>query len=148
MRTTHWVLILTTFATAGCGKKPDAAPAAQKDSAAPGTMAGMQMEKRGMEMLPAMRAHLDSLAGLSSSQMAAAMPAHEDLASRTMDAMGADMRGMNMTPDSAWTTLSDSLRQDLAELTSLSGDRLKSRIQAHIGRMQRMMAMHEQMMKM
>jgi hypothetical protein len=148
MRTTNWVLILAAFTTAGCGKKPDATPASQKDSAAPGTMAGMPMEKRGMEMLPTMRAHLDSLAGMSSSQMAAAMPAHEDLASRTMDAMGADMRGMNITPDSVWTALSDSLRQDLAELPSLSGNQLTDRMQAHIGRMRRMMVMHEGMMKM
>lgn len=62
--------------------------------------------------------------------------------------MGADMRGMNMTPDSAWAALSDSLRQDLADLPSLSGGALKSRMQAHVGRMQRMLAMHEGMMKM
>ena len=65
-----------------------------------------------------------------------------------MDAMGADMRGMNMKPDSAWGALGDSLRQDLAELPGLSGASLKTRVQAHIGRMQRMLATHEGMMRM
>jgi hypothetical protein len=147
MSTLPWVLLVVALAEAACTKKQDATPPAQSDSAAAGAMTGMQPMK-GMEMVPAMQAHLDSMMAMSPAQMAAEMAAHEDLASRTMDAMGADMRTMNMPPDSAWTALSDSLRQDLAELPPLSGDRLKSRILAHIGRMQRMMVMHEQMMKM
>ncbi|MDZ4862259.1 MAG: hypothetical protein SGJ01_02340 [Gemmatimonadota bacterium] len=74
--------------------------------------------------------------------------AHQDMASRMMDAMGADMRGMNMTPDSAWAALTDSVRQDLADLPGLSAGALTSRMPAHIGRMRRMMALHEGMMKM
>jgi hypothetical protein len=62
--------------------------------------------------------------------------------------MGADMRGMNMQPDSAWTALADSLRQDMAELPALSGEPLKSRMEAHIARMRRMMTMHQGMMRM
>ena len=146
MRSAPWVLILTVFTAAGCSKKPDAAPA-QSDSAV-NTTSGMQMSMQGMQMMPGMRAHLDSLAVMTADQMAANMAAHADLASRTMDAMGADMRGMNMTPDSAWTALSDSLRQDLAELPALSGNQLKDRMQAHAARMRRMMMMHEGMMKM
>lgn len=70
------------------------------------------------------------------------------MASRMIDAMGADMRGMNMTPDAAWTALSDSLRRDLADLPGLSGEQLGSRMQAHIQQMRRMMALHKEMMKM
>ncbi|MEP7325594.1 MAG: hypothetical protein ABI836_06575 [Gemmatimonadota bacterium] len=148
MRITYYLLLLASFTLAGCGKKPDAAPPAQNDTAAAATMSGMQMGMKGMEMVPAMRAHLDSLAAMTPDQMAAGLAAHEDLASRAMDAMGADMRGMNMTPDPTWTVLADSLRQDLGELPALSGSALKDRMQAHIGRMRRMMVMHEGMMKM
>ncbi len=145
MRVLHGALAIAMVTLAGCGKKPEAAQAAA-DTA--GKTAGMQMATQGMQMMPLMRAHLDSLGSMQPAQMAAMMAAHEDLASRMMDAMGVDMRGMNMKPDSAWAALSDSLGQDLADLPGLSGASLKSRMQAHIGRMQRMMARHEGMMKM
>jgi hypothetical protein len=109
-------------------------------------MAGMAMQ--GMQMMPGMQVHLDSMAAMRPEQMAAMMAGHQDMASRMMDAMGADMRGMNMQPDTAWTTLADSLRQDLAELPGLTGEPLRNRMAAHIERMRRMIAMHRSMMKM
>ena len=107
-----------------------------------------QMSMQGVQMMPAMQDHLDSTATMTPSQLSAGMATHQDLTSRTMDAMGADMRGMGMQPDAAWSALGDSLRQDLAELSSLSGAALKDRMDAHASRLKRMMAMHEQMMKM
>lgn len=145
MRKARIVVALGLLVMAACGKKQEAAQA-PADTA--GTMGGMQMTMRGMEMMPLMRAHLDSLGAMEPAQMLAAMAAHQDQASRMMDAMGGDMRGMNMQPDSAWAALGDSLRQDLADLPGLTGAALKTRMQAHIGRMQRMLAMHEGMMKM
>ena len=142
MRMLYWKLALALGVLAACAKQPEAAPAV--DSA--GKMAGMAMQ--GMQMMPGMQAHVDSLAALRPEQLAAMMAGHQDMASRMMDAMGADMRGMNMTPDTAWTALSDSLRRDLADLPGLSGEQLGSRMEAHIQRMRRMMAMHKEMMKM
>lgn len=139
-----WMLV-AVLAGSACGRKP-AAPAAA--GGGPGAMGGMRMTMQGMGMMPMMRAHLDSVAMMSPAQMAAMMATHQDLASRMMDAMGADMRGMNMKPDSAWAALGDSLRQDLAELPGLSGEALKGRMQAHLARMRRMMATHQGMMKM
>lgn len=144
MRVRYWKLSLAIGMLAACGKKGEAPPAAAADSA--GAMGGMAMQ--GMEMMPAMQAHLDSMAAMRPEQMAAMMTSHQDAASRMMDAMGADMRGMNMQPDPAWTALSDSLRRDLAELPGLSGEPLRLRMEAHIARMRRMMAMHRGMMKM
>ena len=142
MRTRYWELSLAIGMLAACGNKSEAPPAA--DSA--GAMGGMAMQ--GMQMMPGMLAHLDSMAAMPLEGMAAMMAGHQDLASRMMDAMGADMRGMNMPPDSAWTALSDSLRRDLAEMPGLSGGPLGLRMEAHIARMRRMMAMHRGMMKM
>ena len=146
MRAFRGGLTIAMVTLAACGKKPEVAQAPAADSA--GTMGGMQMSMQGMTMMPLMRAHLDSLGAMQPAGMAAAMSAHQDLASRMMDAMGADMRGMNMTPDAAWAALTDSLRQDLADLPGLSAGALTTRMQAHIGRMRRMMTMHEGMMKM
>ena len=145
MRLRHRMLAAAAIMLAACGKKPEAAQAPAADSA--GTTGGMQMAMPGMQMMPMMQAHLDSLATTAPTQMPGMMAAHEDLASRMMDAMGADMREMSMKPDSAWAALSDSLKRDLADLPGLTGSALSARMQAHIGRMRRMMAMHAGMMK-
>ena len=141
-----WMMMAwaATLGSLGCAKKE--APADQAADTASTTPAPMAMQ--GVQMMPAMQAHLDSMATMTPSQLTAEMVAHQDLTSRTMDAMGADMRGMGMTPDSAWSSLGDSLRQDLAELPALSGTALKTRMEAHSERLRRMMTMHEGMMKM
>ncbi len=136
-------LMLALVLLAACGRKPEPS-GAPADSA--GSMAGMPIQ--GMQMMPMMQAHFDSMAGMPAPQMAAKMSAHQDMASRMLDAMGADMRMMNMQPDAAWTALADSVRRDLAELPGLSGEALESRMKAHIDRMRRMMARHREMMKM
>ena len=145
MRGIHRVLAVGALALTACGKKPEAV---QVPAAGTAATAGMPMAMQGIQMLPMMVAHLDSLGALTPVQMIGMMPAHQDLASRMMDAMGADMRGMNMQPDSTWAALSDSLRQDLAELPGLTGSALQGRMQVHIGRMRRMMTMHQGMMHM
>lgn len=146
MRSSHSLVILVVVTLAGCGPKPEAAKPPTADTAA--MMGGTHMVLQGMRMLPLMHAHLDSLRDIAPVQLAAMMPAHQELASRMMDAMGTDMRVMNMQPDSAWAALSDSLRQDLAELPALSGTALERRLDGHIVRMRRMMTMHQAMMRM
>lgn len=146
MRGLHEVLVMAVVSLVACGKKPDAAQLPAADSA--GMMGGMQMAMQGMQMMPMVGAHLDSLGAMAPERMTAMMAAHLDLASRMMDAMGADMRGMNMKPDSAWAALSDSVRQDLAALPGLAGGALQDRMQAHSGRIRQMMTMHQGMMKM
>lgn len=146
MRYSIGVLLGAALALGACGKTPEVARAAATDTSS--RMTGMQMGMAGKDLLPVMQHHLDSLAAMSPAQIAEAMTAHQDLASRLMDGMGADMLSMSMAPDSAWTALSDSVRRDLADLPSQSGDGLKSRMTAHIGRLRRLMTMHEAMVKM
>ena len=145
MRAIHTVLAVAMVTLAACGTKPETAKVAADSTAAD---MGMGMAMQGMQMAPMMRSHLDSVASMQPAQMAAMMPSHQDVTTRMMDAMGADMRGKNMQPDAAWTALGDSLRRDLDEMRGLSGDALKTRMTAHVARMQRMMVMHEGMMHM
>ena len=144
MHRNHAVALVVVLALVGCGRKPGAPAAADST----GAMAGMPMQMAGMELMPVMRAHLDSLDALTPEEIQARMTAHQDLAARMMDAMGADMRGMGMAPDSAWTALGDSLRQDLAALPGLTGGALTDRVRAHGARMRRILALHEGMMRM
>jgi len=142
----YLTVTIAAIALAGCSKKPEAAPPVAVDTTAKAAAAPMAMA--GMSLMPAVRSHLDSLGQASPSQMAAMMPAHQDLMSRMMDAMGKDMRGMNMSPDATWTSLSDSVRQDLAELPALNGAAYTARFHAHLDRVRRLLAQHEAMTKM
>ena len=146
MRASTALLLMAALALGACGKKPEPARPGGTDTA--NGMASIQMGMAGKDLIPTMQEHLDSLATMTPAQMAEAMTAHQDLSSRLMDGMGADMRSMSMAPDSTWTALSDSVRRDLAELPALTGEGLRSRMTAHIGRMRRLMTMHEAMVKM
>jgi hypothetical protein len=124
-----------TLLLAGCREKKPPASAG---------MTGMTM--RADSLMPMMRAQLDSLDNISGRMTADMAARHEEMASRTLDAMGSDMRMMDMRPDSAWTALADSVKHDLAELPSLSGRALETRMRGHVGRMRRMLDMHRAMM--
>ena len=146
MRSTRTVTMVVVAFLAACGGKREPAQPAAADTT--GRMAGMATGGQGAQLLALMQPHLDSLMTMPATQLAAAVPAHEGLASRVLDAMGAEMRGMGMKPDSAWNALADSVREDLAALPTVSGAQLKGRFQAHAGRMGRLLTAHAAMMKM
>jgi hypothetical protein len=96
--------------------------------------------------MPQMRAHMDSMMRMSPEQMQAMMAMHERMMSQMMDGMGADMRGMNMSASPEWSALTDSVKEDLAELPNLKGQERSARMRTHADRVKRLLAMHEQMM--
>ncbi len=160
MAMAHWALLVGALAVAGCnggGDRAERAPDSagmmdhmdsgrmgHTDSGGMG-MGGMQMQ--GMHMMPQMRAHMDSMSRMSPQQMQSMMATHEGMMSRMMDGMGADMRGMNMSAAPEWSALTDSVKEDLAELPDLKGQALLARMRDHAGRVQRLIAMHESMMQ-
>ena len=140
--------LAAALVVAACGKKEAAPQQAMPGMGSMPGMTGMQgMGMRSDSLMPMMRAHLDSLAGISPQFAAGMLRMHEAMASRMLDAMGADMTAMEMKPDPAWTALTDSIKQDLADLPAVSGRALDARLNVHIGRMRRLMAMHESMMQ-
>jgi hypothetical protein len=155
MRPMLWILSVGVIAVAACnGKEQTAerAPAAGQQ----GTggikmdsmpMGGDHMGMGGSDMMPMMRAHMDSMMRMSPEQMSGMMAAHEQMMSQMMDRMGADMRGMNMSGDAKWSALADSVKADLADLPGLQGKEFSARMKAHTARVQRLIAMHEGMMK-
>jgi hypothetical protein len=94
-----------------------------------------------------MQAHVDSMMKMSPDQMSGLMARHERMMSQMMDQMGGEMRQMKIADSPEWSALTDSVKQDLAELPSLNGQALSARMRAHAGRVQRLIAAHEQMMK-
>jgi len=99
------------------------------------------------QMMSRMQAQADSMTRMSPEQMSAAMTTHERMMSQMMDQMGAEMRQMKMAETPEWSALTDSVKQDLAELLSLKGPALSRRMRAHAGRVRRLVAAHEQMTK-
>jgi hypothetical protein len=147
MRTLYLAMIIG-FASVGCNKAKDAAP---NDSGA-----GMAMDSSDMKgmsgmgrsgMMATIPAHMDSMMQMPPGRMSQMMPGHERRMSQMMDQMGSEMRQMKMAETPEWSALSDSVRQDLAELPVLEGQALAARMRAHADRVQRLMREHEQMMK-
>jgi hypothetical protein len=153
MRPILWILSVALAAAAACKGKDQTAERAQP----PGQqgMSGMQMDSMpmggdhmaGSNMMPMMRAHMDSMMRMSPEQMSGMMSAHDRMMSQMMDRMGADMRGMNMSGDAKWNALVDSVKADLADLPGLQGKELSARMKAHADRVRRLISMHEGMMK-
>jgi len=132
------VLTLVALSALACGEK-------KAEQSATSAMQSKMMWSDSL--MPMMETHLDSLAAMSPQFAAGMLSMHEAMASRMLDAMGADMTAMEMKPDPAWTALTDSIKQDLADLPAVSGRALDARLNVHIGRMRRLMAMHESMMQ-
>jgi hypothetical protein len=148
MKTLPLMVVAALLASAACNK-PKEEPAADSHG-------GMTMDSGRMEgmpgmgssgMMPMMQAHTDSMMRMSPEQMSGMMASHERMMSQMMDQMGTDMRQMKMSETPGWSALTDSVRQDLAELPSLKGQALSSRMRAHADRVRRLIAAHEQMMK-
>ena len=148
MKALNLAIIVGLMATAACSK-PKEEPAAGSDSGMPMDSGGM----RGMSgmgnsgMMSMMQAHTDSMMRVNPEQMSGMMATHERMMSQMMDQMGSEMRQMKMSETPEWSALMDSVKQDLAELSSLKGKALSARMRAHADRVQRLMRAHEQMMK-
>jgi hypothetical protein len=141
-------VIVALLASAACNK-PKEAPAGDSPS-------GMKMDSGGMRgmsgmgnsgMMTIVQAQTDSMMRMTPDQMSGMMASHERMMSQMMDQMGSEMRQMKMSESKEWSALTDSVKQDLAELPSLKGQALSSRMRAHADRVRRLIAAHEQMMK-
>ena len=154
MRPMLWIVFAGVIAVGGCKGKDQAAERAQAGQQG---MGGMKMDSMAMsgdhmgmgasDMMPMMRAHMDSMTAMSPAQMSGMMAAHDRMMSQMLDRMGSDMRNMKMSGDAKWNGLVDSVKADLADLPGLQGSELSARVKAHADRVQRLLAMHETMMK-
>ena len=155
MRPTLWVLGIAVIVSVACRRSDQ--PAERAEPAKQQGMSGMNMDSMtisgghmalgGADMMATMRAHMDSMTQVSPAQMSAMMAVHDRMMSQMMDRMGADMRGMGMSGDAKWNALTDSVKADLAELPGLQDQELGARMKAHKARVERLISMHEGMMK-
>jgi hypothetical protein len=119
MSVSHWTVLMCGLMVAGCGKESERASRASDTGGMMGQMdsgmkmgdSGMQMggmNMQGMQMMPGMQAHMDSMIAMSPQQMQSMMASHVAMMSRMIDGMGADMRGMKLSGSPEWNALTDS----------------------------------------
>jgi hypothetical protein len=151
MKAVQLTITLGLLASAACNRPPKPAVANDAQQGMVKVMDTGPTEPRsrgsdGMGMMLMMQAHVDSMTRMSPEQMSRMMAKHEQMMSQMMDQMGGEMRQMRLAETPGWSALTDSVKQDLAELPSLSGKPLSSRMQAHGERVRRLIAMHKRMM--
>lgn len=155
--------LLPPFAGCRRGSSPP-----QEISQAPTTAAGQDsatltqrppVDSQAISFMPMMWMHLDSMARWSPAQMQQMMAVHQQMAGRMLQMMGPTgmmghgmmgpgriTNGAWMAPGSPWTSLHDSIQNDLSTMPGLSGKDLAALSQAHIERMRRMMVLGMGMM--
>ena len=93
-------------------------------------------------MLPALRAHLDSLAR-SPSMMRNAGSRYQAETRHVVDAMHADMARLGMHSDPAYEALADSVVAGSAALTTAGRAELERLVARHIEQLRRLSAVYE-----
>lgn len=152
MKAVQLTITLGLLASAACNRPPKPAVANDAHQGMVKMMDTGQTEpgsrgSGGMGMMLMMQAHVDSMMRMSPEQMSGMMTRHERMMSQMMDQMGGEMRQMRMAETPGWSALTDSVKQDLAELPSLRGKALSSRMQGHADRVRRLIGMHKKMMQ-
>ena len=138
-------LLLTAVAACGEGERKDAKQPDSAEGQGMGEMGGMgSMESHGM--MREMRAHMRGMMGAGADSLHRLMPMHRQMTANMLQQMDTEMRGMQMAGETGWTALADSVRQDLTRLPDMSATELPGFMEHHRGRVERLMARHEQMM--
>ena len=102
----------------------------------------------GWATMPGGCGMIDSAGQLSAQRRQQMWTMHSQMSSQMMTAMMANMRARGVTPSPQWMALRDSVTHDMADLPKLQGDTLRSRMQAHMDRMHRLMGVQAQAMGM
>ena len=94
-----------------------------------------------------MRAHLDRMAALPADSLVAVLPEHRQMVANMLARMNREMSAMNMPADTAWSATVDSIRGDLTAMPGMDAPSLAAIMPSHRGRVERLMAMHADMMR-
>ena len=139
----HGASLLVVLSLCGC--KPTPGHGSGADTAAvssSGPVATPKPRLTAMAMLPAFRAHLDSVAA-HPSMMRSSMPSHQAKVRALVDAMHTDMTAAGMHTDAAYEALADSVVKGSAALGTASGPELNRLIAEHVDQLRRLTAVYE-----
>lgn len=144
--------LILALGTSACGGNDQTAEEAQSDAPAMpgmqgmGGMEGMHMGESGA-MMREMTAHMQMMEGMTGDSAAAMLRTHRQVVGNMMAQMNREMADMNMGADARWNATVDSLREDLIRMPELSPGELDQLMPDHRARVERLMEMHEEMMR-
>jgi uncharacterized protein (DUF1501 family) len=137
-RTTGAVLLVMLWA---CGGRETRGPDTSADTTAATRPSG-SAQPTAMAMLPALRAHLDSVAA-QPTMLHTSMAAHQAEVTGVVDAMHADMMAAGMHSDAAYEALADSVVKGSAALGTASGKEFDRLVMQHVDQLRRLTAVYE-----
>ena len=113
-------------------------------------MAGSQHAMGGMQdtVVPRVQAHLQRLSTAAPDSLRALVPADREVVTALIADCEQMMRAMKMEPPQKWRNAVRDLRQDLAGMASMTATQLQQAMPAHRKRIEGMLAMRHDMMKM
>ena len=120
--------------------EPAAAPAGGMDG-----MAGMEGVQADGTTDP-LSAHMKMMEGASGEDLKAMLPEHRQLVANTIARMNREMRDMNMSDNTEWNATVQALRDDLVQLPEMTPEELRAFMPGHQARIDRLNAMHRDMM--
>jgi hypothetical protein len=145
-----------TLQVLALGLVPVAAACGGREAETEGGMEGMEMRgpaaSEGGETARGglgeeMHAHLERMAGLPPDSLGTVLAAHRQRVANMLAQMNREMRQMNMAPDSAWSAAVEALRSDLVQMPGMSPEELAAFVPSHYERVERLLAMHAEMMR-
>ncbi len=133
--------------SAGAGAMMGAAPADSGQMAIPGGAQGMS----GMHqdtLVPKVQAHLQRLQTANADSLRALVPDDRQVVTALIADCEQMMRQMKMEPPRKWRNAVQALRTDLDRMTSMTGAQLAQAMPEHRKRIEGMLAMRRDMMRM
>ena len=109
-------------------------------------MAGMHGDSAMRDMMTRMQGHMGMMDTASAATIQAMHPMHRQMLDSALTSMNDEMRRRNMTTTPEWTSLTDSLRQDLDRMAGMGANEIPAFMRAHRDRMMRLIQMHRTMM--
>lgn len=146
--------LATAALLAACGgaeEEPAVVADAEVTAEPAGPMEGMQ----GMEGMGSMQqggigaqiqGHMQMMQGASGDQLQQMLPEHRQLVANMIAQMNREMRDMDMSGNTEWNDTVTALRDDLVRLPEMTPDELQEFIPEHQTRIDRLIAMHQEMM--
>src|SRR5690606_265667 len=98
-------------------------------------------------MMDQMQSHMARMRRAGEDSLAAVVPLHRQMLANMIAQMNREMREMGMTPDQEWEATIDSLRSDLRTMPEMTPAEMRSGMEAHHARIDRVIEMHRSMME-
>ncbi len=96
---------------------------------------------------PEMQSQLRTMRAADAVTMRSLVPGHRQMVANMLSQMNGEMRQMHTTANAGWTTLVDSIRQDLVAMPDQDAASLRGMMPAHLARVRQLGALHASMMQ-